>query len=129
MAKAKKAAKKKTAKSPVAKKTAEVVEPAKSARGTRYTAKQKAAILLFVDKFNAKNGRGGAAEAARKYSITQLTISKWMKETGAPAPTRKHTADFNKTISRLTEIHKEMASLQEQLDSLRKEYVEIKTNL
>ena len=103
--------------------------PAKKTRGTRYTAKQKAAILLFVDKHNAKNGRGGAAAASRKHGITQLTISKWMKETGSPAPKRKATSDFNKTISRLTEVHKEMATLQEKLDKLRKEYAELKGNI
>ena len=124
MAKGKKTAKKKVAK--VAKPKAAAAAPAKSARGTRYTAKQKANILLFVDKHNAKNGRGGAAAAARKFGITQLTISKWMKETGAPAPSRKTTGDFGKTIQRLTDVHKEMAALHEKLDVLRKEYVELK---
>ena len=100
-----------------------------SARGTRYTPKQKSNILLFVDKHNAKNGRGGAAEAARKFGITQLTISKWMKETGAPAPQRKSSVDFNKTVKRLTEIHKDMAEYQSKLDALRKEYVDLKSAL
>ena len=118
MAKGKKTAKKKVATTAKA-----------SARGTRYTAKQKANILLFVDKHNAKNGRGGAAAAARKFGITQLTISKWMKETGSPAPTRKTAADFDKTIKRLTDIHKEMATLQEKLDGLRREYVDLKSQL
>ena len=86
-------------------------------------------IRESIDKHNAKNGRGGAAEAARKYGITQLTISKWMKETGSPAPKRKNSADFNKTISRLTDVHKEMATLQDKLDALRKEYVELKSVL
>jgi len=112
------------------KKAAKKAAPAKaSARGTRYSTKEKANILLFVDKFNAKNGRGGAAEAARKFGITQLTISKWMKETGAPAPKRKSSIDFDKTVKRLTDIHKEMASLQSKLDDLRKEYVELKGSL
>ncbi len=101
----------------------------KSARGTRYSAKQKSAILLFVDKFNAKNSRGGAAEAARKYGITQLTISKWMKEAGSPSPKRKSVTDFAKTIKRLTQVHNDMAELQTKLDSLKKEYVELKAGL
>ena len=100
-----------------------------STRGKRYSSKQRAAILVFVDKHNAKNGRGGAAAAARKFAITQLTISKWMKETGAPAPTRKNSTDFNKTINRIAEVHKEMASFQDKLDKLRKEYVELKAAL
>lgn len=101
----------------------------KSARGTRYTPKERAAIILFVDKFNAKNSRGGAAEAARKYGITQLTISKWMLEAGSPSPKRKNSADFSKTISRLTKVHTEMAELQTKLDALKKEYVQLKSVL
>jgi len=125
MAKAKKSSKK------VAKKAAKKVAkaPKASARGTRYSTKEKSNILLFVDKFNAKNGRGGAAEAARKFNITQLTISKWMKETGSPTPKRKSTVDFDKTVTKLTKIHAEMASLQTKLDDLRKEYVELKAAL
>lgn len=130
MAKAKKIAKRKIVKATTDDATAKVAEPLKSsARGTRYTSKQKANILLFVDKHNAKNGRGGAATAARKFGITQLTISKWMKETGAPAPKRKTSADFEKTIKRLADIYKDMATMQDKLDSLRKEYVELKAVL
>jgi len=118
MAKAKKTAKKK-----------ETAAAAQAGRGTRYSSKQKAAILTFVDKFNAKNGRGGAAEAARKFGITQLTISKWMKETGSPSPKGKKNVDFSKTIKRITEVHKEMAALQDKLDALRKEYVDLRATL
>ncbi len=118
-----KAPKKATVKAPKAKSTPP------STRGKRYSSKQRAAILVYVDKHNAKNGRGGAAAAARKFAITQLTISKWMKETGAPAPTRKNSTDFNKTINRIAEVHKEMASFQDKLDKLRKEYVELKAAL
>jgi len=117
MAKKKQAAKKK----PVVK---------ESGRGKRYTPKQKAGVLIFVDKHNAKHGRGGAAAASRKYGISQLTISKWMKESGAPSPSRKTSVvDFDKVLQRIGQVHREIAAKQSELDKLRKEYAELKAQL
>ncbi len=101
-----------------------------STRGKRYTAKQKADILTFVDKHNALNGRGGAAEASRKFDVSQLTIGNWQKEAGSPSPKRKKsTGDVNKAIKRLGEIHKEMATIESELDKLRKEYAKLKASI
>ncbi len=101
-----------------------------STRGKRYTTKQKADILSFVDKHNALNGRGGAAEASRKFDVSQLTIGNWQKEAGSPSPKRKkNTGDINKAIKRLGELHKEMAAKETELDKLRKEYAKLKSSI
>ena len=99
-------------------------------RGKRYSTKEKAEILTFVDKHNAENGRGGAAEASRKFQVSQLTIGNWLKEAGSPSPRRKKgNADISLVLKRLGEIHKKMAKVEEELDGLRKEYAALKGQL
>lgn len=99
-------------------------------RGKRYSTKEKAEILTFVDQYNAENGRGGAAAASRKFSVSQLTIGNWLKDAGSPSPRRKRSdADISNVLTRLGEIHKTMASQEEDLDKLRKEYAGLKSQL
>lgn len=99
-------------------------------RGKRYSTKEKAEILTFVDKHNAEKGRGGAAAASRTFKVSQLTIGNWLKEAGSPSPRRKHSeADISKVLKRLGDIHKKMAKVEEELDTLRKEYAALKGQL
>lgn len=39
----------------------------------------KTAVLKFIADFDAKNGRGGISAASRKYKITRVTITRWLK--------------------------------------------------
>lgn len=66
----------------MAKKKAAVKEAAK---GKRYTAAQKAKVVAFVNGVNSTKGRGGVAAAKKKFGITALTISKWVKDAGGAA--------------------------------------------
>lgn len=99
-------------------------------RGKRYSTKEKAEILTFVDQYNAENGRGGAAAASRQFNVSQLTIGNWLKDAGSPSPRRKRSdADISKVLVRLGEIHKTTAKQEEALDKLRKEYAALKSKL
>ncbi len=101
-----------------------------SARGKRYSSTERVKILTFVDKHNARNGRGGAAAASRKYDISQLTIGNWLRAAGSPSPKRKKSnVDIDKTLIRLSELHKLMANTEEALDKQRTEYAELKMAL
>ncbi len=96
-------------------------------RGKRYSAVERVKILTFVDKYNATNGRGGAAAASRKYDVSQLTIGNWLKTAGSPSPKRKKSnIDIDKTLKRISELHKLMAKTEAQLDKQRREYAELK---
>ena len=56
-------------------------------KGKRYTPAEKKEILQFIAEFDAKNGRGGQSQAAKKYGVTVLTLANWRKAAGkAPAP-------------------------------------------
>lgn len=53
-------------------------------KGKRYTDTEKQAIVDYVNQVNAKAGRGGQAAAVKKFGVTALTISGWLKG-AAPA--------------------------------------------
>lgn len=49
----------------------------------RYSPKERAKILRSVAAYNKANGRGGVAHAVKKYKVTFLTLSRWLKKTNA----------------------------------------------
>lgn len=48
-------------------------------KGKRYTPAEKKEILQFIAEYDAKNGRGGQTQAAKKFGVTALTLSTWRK--------------------------------------------------
>jgi transposase-like protein len=69
-----------------------------ASKGKRYSDSEKAEILEFITKTNAESGRGGQSAASKKFGISQLTLSSWIKKAanpGAPKgkPGRKPKAD------------------------------------
>jgi len=44
-----------------------------------YTAAQKFEVVSFVNTYNADHGKGGQNEAARRFKLSPLTISAWLK--------------------------------------------------
>lgn len=63
-----------------------------AATGIRYTDSQKKEVVDFVVQYNKTNGRGGQSLAARKFKVTPLTVSAWLKAAGkkrAKAPATK----------------------------------------
>lgn len=78
---AKKAAKK------AAKKGPKIVSASRSratgkSRGTRYSEAEKQEIVDFVNSYNAENGRGGQSAAVRKFQLSAITVSAWLKRAG-----------------------------------------------
>ncbi|MCU0752273.1 MAG: hypothetical protein MUF86_11120 [Akkermansiaceae bacterium] len=90
--KAKKAAKKavkKVAKKAAKKAVKKAAKGGKNKKGIRYTPEQKKAVVDYVEAYNAKNGRGGQNQAAKKFKISVLTVSAWLKAAGAKKPASK----------------------------------------
>ena len=100
-------------------------------RGKRYTSAEKAEILTFVDQHNAENkGRGGAAAASRKFKVSQLTISNWLRDAGGKSSSsRAKNADISAILKKLGDVHKKMAKVEDELSALRKEYAALKSQL
>jgi transposase-like protein len=56
-------------------------------KSKRYTPAEKQAVVDFVNQVNAQQGRGGQATAAKKFGISVLSVSNWLKDAGvAKAP-------------------------------------------
>jgi transposase-like protein len=81
-AKAAKAAKPAKAKKKAAKKAKAGAKKGSKGAGMRYSVEQKQEVIDFVNSYNASNGRGGQSEAARKFNISILTVSAWLKKSG-----------------------------------------------
>lgn len=80
-------------KTPV-KKERRIVKPAtslkgrkgSSKKGVRYSPEKKKEVVDFVVAYNEKNGRGGQNQAAKKFKLSVLTVSAWLKASGARKP-------------------------------------------
>lgn len=101
-----------------------------SPKGKRYSDREKAQVLSFVEKVNAEKGRGGITAAAKKYGITPLTISNWIKKAGAPhSRPPRDSADFAANLRRLAEIHEAISQKEGELQALQREYSALKKKL
>ena len=102
-------------------------KPKAKAKGKRYTPQQKARVLDFVAKTNAAKGRGGITAASKKFKVTPLTISNWIKSAKAPKTTgaKKSTGtprtsgSFSVKLRRLADLHDSIAKLQSEYDALK----------
>lgn len=63
-------------------KAAKAAKKAGSKKGVRYTTEQKQEVVDFVASYNEANGRGGQSQAAKKYNLSVLTVSAWLKALG-----------------------------------------------
>ena len=48
----------------------------------RYSPEKKQEVVDFVSSYNATNGRGGQNQAAKKFDLSVLTVSAWLKASG-----------------------------------------------
>ena len=102
----------------------------RKSKGKRYTDKEKAQVLSFVERTNAERGRGGITAASKKFGITPLTISDWIKKTGVPmARGPRNSADFAANLRRLADIHESISKKEDELVKLQREYAALKKKL
>ncbi len=119
-----------------------------AAKGRRYSPAHKQKVVDFVNSVNAEKGRGGVAAATKKFGITALTVSKWMKDAAAaggavikPAgkksrPGARKAARGTRTaggraqvLSQLSKIHDEIAAKKADLDALERRFEKLKAAL
>lgn len=102
----------------------------RKSKGKRYTDKEKAQVLAFVEKVNAEKGRGGITAAATKFGITPLTISNWIKKNGLVSMrSSRDTAEFAEVLRRLADLHESITKKEAELAELQAEYGELKKKL
>ncbi|GAA5477562.1 hypothetical protein [Haloferula helveola] len=112
----------------------------KTNKGKRYTDQEKAEILAYVEEVNSAKGRGGQSAASKKYKISPLTISSWLKSAGA-APKKKRGrkakavkvsatgGSIEKKLAKLQSLHKEIARTESTLAKLQSQFESLKASL
>ncbi len=101
-------------------------------KGKRYTAAEKADVLNWVNDYNVKHGRGGVANASKKFKITQLTIHNWVRQGGAAIGSRNGTRvapNQAETLRQLADLLDEITQRETELCGLRKDYDELRKKL
>ena len=101
-------------------------------KGKRYSEAEKAKILNHVEQVNSNRGRGGITSAAKKFGVTALTISNWLRATEPLALSMRSTnrnSNAASTLRRLAEIHEMIAAREHELLPLRKEFEKLKRSL
>lgn len=125
-AKAAKAAKPAKAKKKAAKKSKAGAKKGSKGAGMRYSAAQKQEVIDFVNSYNASNGRGGQSEAARKFNISILTVSAWLKKSGNKVAKGGKAIAAGKASAKVSSaLTSKVASLIEMSDRVRKAEIEL----
>ena len=125
-AKAAKAAKPAKAKKKAAKKAKGGAKKGSKGAGKRYSAAEKQEVIDFVNSYNASNGRGGQSEAARKFNISILTVSAWLKKSGNKVAKGGKALAAGKSAAKVSSaLTAKVASLIQMSDRIQKAEAEI----
>lgn len=105
-------------------------------RGKRYTAEEKSKIIAFVESHNSANGRGGQSAAAKKFGVSQLTISGWLKGSGSGAGASTGSkaksggkGSMQNKLSTLLSLGDDIEKLDKELSAKRAKFEAIKASL
>ncbi len=99
---------------------------AKQTRGKRYSVDEKTKILTYVEEVNGQKGRGGVSAASKKFGVSQLTVSSWLRKSGSPSAGR---GGFGGSLRRLADLHDEIAVTKKKLSALEREFNKLKGKL
>lgn len=105
-----------------------------AAKGRRYSNKEKAEIIAFVDKVNADKGRGGQSAASKKYKISPLTISSWIRAgAGSSAPVSVGgavaTGPIGRKLTQLQALHDQIERSEREIAKLKNQFNALKSAL
>lgn len=107
-----------------------------TAKGRRYTQAEKADILAFVDKVNTQKGRGGQSAASKKFKISPLTISSWIRSgvgggggLTISAGSASVSGPIGKKLAKLQALHDQIVRSEKDLSKLRTQFKVLKSSL
>lgn len=99
---------------------------AKSSRSRHYSPAERAEVVAYVHKFNSEKGRGGQSAASRKFKVSKLTVTLWLKHAaqhgivdGEADLTGLKLADMVLLHQRIRKTTKEIAKLRAKFDELK----------
>jgi hypothetical protein len=104
-----------------------------ASKGKRYTEKEKGEILAYVDKVNSEKGRGGQSAASKKYKISQLTISSWLRGGAGSGTVRVTTSGkgggLTAKVGKLTSLAAQIDKAEKDLDKLKAQFKSMQASL
>jgi transposase len=105
-----------------------------ASKGRRYTTKEKAEILAYVDKVNAEKGRGGQMAATKKFKLSPLTIASWIRSgvaaSGeAPVAISYSAGPIGKKLAELQSLHGQIAKAEKELERMKSQFAALKGKL
>ena len=123
-----------------AKKVAKPAKSSKSAKssntkkGVRYSAEQKQKVVDFVSAYNAKHGRGGQSQAAKKFALSVLTVASWLRSPKLTVSTKASKAGsvpagINPKVASLIEVSDQLRKAEAEVDRLRARYDELRSSI
>ena len=106
----------------------------KGKRGARYTTAQKQQVVDFVHDYNAKHGRGGQSQAAKKFELSVLTVASWLRspklvvsaKAGKPG---SMPAGINAKVASLIEVSDQLRKAESEVTRLRAKYDELRSSI
>ncbi len=99
-------------------------------KARRYSVKEKEEILRYVESVNSKQGRGGQTAAVKKYGISALTISTWLRNQGTSLPNGRASSNgTGGVIAKLGNLYAEIVSKEKELSSLRAQFDKLKSSI
>lgn len=105
--------------------------------GKRYSTAEKQEVVDFVNAYNASNGRGGQSEAARKFNISILTVSAWLKKSGSKVAkvakgakaSAKVSSALSTKVASLIKMSDQIAKAEAELAKLRAGFESLKASI
>ncbi len=101
-------------------------------KGKRYTAAEKVEVLNWVNDYNVTHGRGGVANASKKFEITQLTIHNWVRQGGAAMSSGsgiRIAPNHSGVLRQLADLLDQISERESELNKLCKEYDALRKKL
>jgi hypothetical protein len=99
-------------------------------KARRYSLKEKEEILRYVETVNSKQGRGGQTAAVKKYGISALTISTWLRGNGVVSVTGKASSNgTGGVIAKLGAVHAEIVAKEKELAALKSQFEKLKASI
>ncbi|MCW1883681.1 hypothetical protein OKA04_03010 [Luteolibacter flavescens] len=105
-----------------------------ASKGRRYSQKEKAEILAFVNKVNEEKGRGGQMAATKKYKLSPLTIASWIRsgvseEGETPIVAAHNAGPIGKKLAELQSLHVQIAKAEKELARMKTQFTALKSKL
>jgi hypothetical protein len=104
----------------------------KTSRGKRYTPEEKAVVLTYIEEVNLQQGRGGQTAATKKFKISPLTISHWLRQSASPSLAKAKGGSHSSTsakLGKLIELHAQIAEKEKNLAVLRQQFDKLKASI